>query len=173
MSSYDEKLASLDIRRKQLLAQELELAKARERLWIETEALEAQRLIQSGGLTHEQIADFRKAVTQIVKTLSTEDVTHAVLEVVDKPPEHQDRYNRDADNVYSIHITCMYSVCDYPVTGLNYTVEIRTQNAAIIAILRSMIKQVGLGSDDSVGPRARWFVYWDDYQSIVLNDPDV
>ena len=173
MSSYDEKLASLKTRLKQLSAQELELMKTRESLCVEVKSLEAEWMIQTAGLTHDQVRDFRKAVTQIVKTLSAEDVIHAVLEIVNAPPDTEPRHHRDAENLYSIHMTCMYSVQDRPVTGFSYTVEIKTQNAAIIAILQSMIKQVGQGLEESVGSPTRWFVYWDDYQHIVLNDAAV
>ena len=162
MSSYEEKLLALTNRRKALLTQELEIAAERERLAIEQQQLEAQNLADMHGLTHTQIADFRTAVTCIVKTISADGVPHADLTVVDEESNDPD------DKPYSIHMTCCYSTYDIP--GMTFDVIIKTQNPAIISLLRSMIKQISPQDEDDESKRTSWRVYWDDYETIKLNE---
>jgi hypothetical protein len=161
MSSYEEKLLALDTRRKALLAKELEIAAERERLAIEQQQLDAQKLIDMHGLTDRQIAHFRTAVTCIVKTICADGVPHAGLTVVDEEPNDPD------DKPYSIHMACCYSTYDIP--GMTFDVIIKTQNQAIVALLRSMIKQISPYEDDE-SKRMSWRVYWDDYETIKLNE---
>ena len=165
MSSYDEKLLALETRRKELLTQELALATARERLAVEQQLLDAEKLADMHGLTDKQIADFRTAVKYVVKTITVEDVTHAGLSIVDEPSTDPD------EKPYSIDMTCCYSTYDIP--GMTYNVTIKTQNPAIIAVLRSMIRQVGPSTYDESYDESKcttWSVYWDDYATIKLND---
>ena len=160
MSSYEEKLLSLTNRRKALLAQELEIAAERERLTVEQQELDAQKLADMHGLTDRQIADFRTAVTCIVKTITADGVPHAGLTVVDEEP------NDPEDKPFSIDMSCEYSTYDIP--GMTFDVTIKTQNQAIVALLRSMIKQISPYELDE-SKRMSWRVYWDDYETIKLN----
>lgn len=162
MSSYEEKLLALTNRRKALLAQELEIAAERERLSVEQQQLDAQKLADSCGLTDKDLDGFRTAVTCIVKTITADGVPHAGLTVVDEEPN-------DPDNKpYSIDISCEYSTYDIP--GMTFDVIITTQNQAIVALLRSMIKQISPHEEDDESKRTSWRVYWDDYETIKLNE---
>ena len=165
MSSYDEKLLALETRRKELITQELALAAARERLAVEQQLLDVEKLVDMHGLTDTQIADFRAAVKCVVKIITAEEVTHAGLAIVDEPSTDPD------DKPFSIVMSCEYSTHDIP--GMTYTVTIKTQNPVIVAILRSMIKQVSHCLYDEPcdeSKRTTWRVYWDDYETIKLND---
>lgn len=165
MSSYDKKLLALETRRKELMAQELALAAARERLAVEQQLLDAEKLADIHGLTDTQIADFRTAVKCVVKTITAEEVTHAGLAIVDEPSTDTD------DKPFSIVMSCEYSTYDIP--GMTYNVTIKTQNPAIVAVLRSMIKQVSHCLYDEPcdeSTRTTWRVYWDDYETIKLNE---
>lgn len=164
MSSYEESLRALDTRENELEAQALELHRARERLVVERQQLEAQKLTVQHGLSNGDLAEFRMAMSYIVKTITAENVTHAGLSVLDEPPTTSD------EKPYSIDMTCCYSAYDIP--GMTYNVTIKTQNPAIVAVLRSMIRQVSPGDDEPCdeSKRTTWRVYWDDYQTIKLND---
>lgn len=165
MSSYEESLRALDTRENELEAQSLELHRARERLAVERQQLEAQKLVDSGGLTKDELTGFRKAVKCVVRTITAEDVTHASLEIVDEPSTDPE------DKPYSIDMTCCYST--YDIAGMTYNVTIKTQNPAIVAVLRSMIRQVGPSTYDESYDESKciiWHVYWDDYATIKLND---
>ena len=165
MSSYEDKLLALDTRRTALIAKELEIAAERERLSVEQQQLDAQKLADSCGLTDKDLDGFRTAVKCVVKTITADYVTHASLTIVDEPATGVDH------NPYSIHMTCCYTTYDIP--GMTFDVTIKTQNQAIAALLRSMIKQISARDeyyefDES--KRMSWRVYWDDYETIKLND---
>jgi len=162
MFSYHEKLLILENYEKELNIQELELMRARERLAIDKQQLEAQQLSEQNGLTSYDIDNFQKAIKTIIKTITADEVVDANLTLINEP---------SSDHLpYSIDISCCYVA--YEVAGMSYTINIRTINPAIVSILRSMIRQESPSQyepcDEST--RTSWRVYWDNYDTITLND---
>ena len=171
MSSFEEQIAAVEAKQKELTKREAELATERNRLWDELENLKSLQLAANGGLPEEEVNSLKMALTIVGKALSSEHVVFGELRLVDEEPEVTScGYHGEVKHKFSIHIECAF-VEDCAI-GLQYNVQIKTKEEAVRAIVRSMISSTEYINEEYKNqPRNRWGIDWDYHDKIVLKNP--
>jgi hypothetical protein len=172
MASFDEKIAVVEAKQKELMRQEAKLAEERTRLRDELEFLKVQQLAENGGLPEDDVNSLKMALTIVGKAISDENVIFGVFKLVDEEPEEKDEgYNGKNKHPFSIHMECGFVEEDCTI-GLSYTVLIKTKEEAVRAIVRSMISSTEHCTDEySSEVRNQWGAHWDFHDRFILKNP--
>ena len=171
MASFDEQIAAVEAKQKELAKRESELAAERNRLWDELENLKALQLAANGGLPEQEVNSLKMALTIVGKAISSEDVIFGELRLVDEEPEETSGgYHEKEKHRFSIHMECGF-VEDCAI-GLEYNVKIKTKDEAVRKIVRSMISSTEyINKEYRDEPRNRWGIDWDYHDKIILKNP--
>jgi hypothetical protein len=171
MASFEEQIAAIEAKQKELTAREVELANERNRLWDELSDLKARQVAANGGLLDDEVNSLKMALTIVGKAISSEEVVFGELRLVDEEPEETDcGYQGKVQHKFSIHMECGF-VEDCAV-GLRYEVKIKTKEEAVRAIVRSMITSSEYIVEEAKSdPRNRWGIDWDFHDKIILKHP--
>ncbi len=171
MASFDEQIAAVEAKQKELAKREAELAAERNRLWDELENLKALQLAANGGLPEQEVNSLKMALTIVGKAISSDDVIFGELRLVDEEPEETSGgYHKKEKHRFSIHMECGF-VEDCAI-GLEYNVKIKTKDEAVRKIVRSMIASTEYSTEEYRGvERNRWGIDWDYHDKIILKNP--
>jgi hypothetical protein len=171
MASFEEQIAAVEAKQKELAKRENELTRERNELCDELENLKAQQLAANGGLPEQEVNSLKMALTIVGKAISDEHVVFGELRLVDEEPEETSGgYHGGVKHTFSIHIECGF-VEDCAV-GLRYEVQIKTKEEAVRNIVRSMISSTEyINKEYRDEPRNRWGIDWDYHDKIILKNP--
>jgi hypothetical protein len=171
MSSFDEKIAAVEAKQKELTKKEAELAMERNLLWDELENLKAQQVAANGGLAEDEVNSLKMALTIVGKAISHDDVIFGELKIVDEEPEMTEGgYHGKQKHKFSIHMECGF--VEDSAVGLRYNVLIKTKEEAVRAIVRSMISSTEHITDEYCSEvKNRWGADWDFHDRFVLKNP--
>jgi hypothetical protein len=175
MQTVAEKLHAANLRRQALEDQREKLNRELESLQEETRRLEEERLSQAGGLSEEEILDFKRALTIVAGLAAQQDVSFGGIHLhEDTEPEPDSTYKgycgKDKEFKYSFDIKVDYCYDVSP--GLVVRVDIKTKHAAIAALARSMISSSEyVPKEERESPKSHWSIDWDYHFKVTVKDP--
>jgi hypothetical protein len=168
MSTFQEQLTALNARIEASQAQQRKLEQE-----LEAAEQEKQRLISAeeaanSGLTFEEVATFRRALTVVGGLLARPDCMFGKFSILDEDPDETDGGYANGDEVLKFSFSITQSFVNDIGPGLRTTVSLKTKNKGIKAIVHEMLIRQGPQEPDADEFPDLWYVDWDYHQSIEL-----
>ena len=168
MSTFQEQLTALNARidavqiQQRTLEQELEAAEQ-----------EKQRLISAeeaanSGLTFEEVATFRRALTVVGGLLARPDCMFGKFSILDEDPDETDGGYANRDEVLNFSFSITQAFVNDIGPGLRTIIVLKTKHKGIKSITHEMLEQKGPREPDADEFPDIWYVDWDYHQSVEV-----
>ncbi len=168
MSTFQEQLTTLNARieavqqQKRTLDQELEAAEQEKQ-----QLLDAHQAANS-GLTFEEQAIFRRALTVVAGLLARPDCMFGKFSILDEEPDETDGGYANRDEKLSFSFSITQSFVNDIGPGLRTTIVLKTKHKGIKALTHEMLEQKGPREPDADEFPDLWYVDWDYHQSVEI-----